>query len=119
MRTKYGDYPEYHTSLDNLTDVATPAGLDGGYKALHKALELIEQNNKFSVKILCEPQMGKRGLYPTLSSKEKHLDVRLMMNFISYCDGEHDLIDIAELLDVAVWELYPIISKLKAQGLIE
>ncbi len=39
--------------------------------------------------VLCEPQLGKRGLYPTLSTKGADTQVRLMMNFISYCDGEH------------------------------
>ena len=49
LRTKYGKYPEYHTSLDNLDNVVTPKGLDGGYWALRRAIELIEKNNIYKV----------------------------------------------------------------------
>ena len=65
LRTKYGVYPEYHTSLDNLEDVVTPQGLNGGYWAIRKAIEAIERNKKYKVSILGEPQMGKRELYST------------------------------------------------------
>jgi HipA-like protein len=40
--------------------------------------------------------MSKRGLYPTLSSRNSAQQVREIMNLISFCDGEHSLLDIAE-----------------------
>jgi aminopeptidase-like protein len=117
-RTKYVEYPEYHTSLDNLDDVVTAEGLNGGYWAIRKALEAIERNKKFKVTVLCEPQLGKRGLYPTLSKKNSAKHVRLMLNFISLCDGKTSLLDIADHLNVPVWELYELVDKLESHDLI-
>ncbi len=118
LRTKYGQYPEYHTSLDNLDSVVTPKGLEGGYWALRKALELVEKNKIYKVNILCEPQMGKRGLYPTLSTKKSGREVKIMMNLLSFCDGEHSLIDIAEKINLPAWDLYELIEKLVSHDLI-
>jgi aminopeptidase-like protein len=118
LRTKYGEYPEYHTSLDNLESVVTPQGLNGGYWAIRRAIEAVERNKKFKVTILCEPQMGKRGLYPTLSTKNSGKEVRLMMNFISLCDGESSLLEIAEKLNVPIWDLYEMVEKLENNNLI-
>ena len=117
-RTKDGAYPEYHTSLDNLDDVVTPEGLSGGYEALRLALELIEKNEVLRANVLCEPQMGKRGLYPTISYKKNREEVRPMMDLLSWCDGEHSLIAIADKLNVPAWELYDLVYKLKAHNLI-
>ena len=118
MRTKYSKYPEYHTSLDNLTDVVTPKGLSGGYWALRRALELLEKNERYIVSVLCEPHMGKRDLYPSLSTKESGIETRVMMNLISYCDGQHTILEIANLIDVPAWELYEIVETLKSHELI-
>ena len=93
MRSKYGQYPEYHTSLDDL-NVITPRGLEGGYNALRQAILLIENNVFLRVTVFGEPQLGKRGLYPTLSTKESGDQVRAMMNLISYCDGKHTLLGV-------------------------
>ena len=119
MRTKYGQYPEYHTSLDDLENVVTPEGLDGGYWALRRAIEAVERNKKYKVTIKCEPQMGKRGLYPTLSTKRSHEEVRLMMDLLSLCDGHGDLLDIAERLSTPIWELYAIVDMLLNNQLLE
>ena len=119
MRTKYGQYPEYHTSLDDLENVVTPKGLDGGYWALRRALEAIEKNKKYRVTVLCEPQMGKRGLYPTLSTKKSGEEVRLMMDLISFCDGTVSLLEIAESLETPIWSLYELIDTLVSHRLLE
>ena len=118
LRTKWSEYPEYHTSLDNLEDVVTPKGLDGGYWAIRKSLELIERNKKFKVTVLGEPQMSKRDLYPTLSIKKINNNKNLMMDFITMCDGNTSVLDIANKLNIPAWDLYDIIDKLKSYNLI-
>ena len=119
LRTKYGEYPEYHTSLDDLENVVTPKGLEGGFTALKKAIEIIENNLNYKIKVLCEPQMGKRGLYPNLSTKKINEDTNLMMNFLSYCDGETSLLEIAEKINYPCWDLYQLIDKLVLNNLLE
>ena len=118
IRTKYGKYPEYHTSLDDLKTVVTPEGLDGGYWAIRNAIEALERNKKYLVSVLGEPQMGKRGLYPTLSTKKSTKEVDLMMNFISLCDGKTSLLQIADRLNVPIWDLYEVCDKLKEHDLL-
>lgn len=117
MRSKYSEYPEYHTSLDDLS-LVTPAGLAGGFTALRKAIEIIEYNCIPQLTVLCEPQLGKRGLYPTLSTKTTGDEVRAMMDMLAYCDGTHSLLGIAEIIGVPMWELLPIHAKLIEHGIL-
>jgi len=118
MRSKYGEYPEYHTSLDNL-DFVTADGLFGGYSVVKKCILALENNEVLKCTVLCEPQLGKRGLYPTLSEKGSGTSVRTMMNLIAYCDGKNTLLDIAEKINAPIWDLYPLVSKLKAENILE
>ena len=118
MRSKYDEYPEYHTSLDNLS-LISPAGLKGGLDALIKAIEAIEFNCYPKVKVLGEPQLGKRGLYPETSTKESTDAVRSMMDLLTYSDGKIDLIDIAEKINCPIWELYEIVENLVNQDLLQ
>ena len=117
MRSKYGTYPEYHTSLDNL-DLVSPKGLAGAYDVLKECLRLIEENRKYKINSLGEPQLVKRGLYPTIGTGLRTVELKKIMNFIAYADGENDLIDISSKIGVPVWELYPIIERLKKVDLL-
>ncbi|NQT45934.1 MAG: DUF4910 domain-containing protein [Candidatus Omnitrophica bacterium] len=116
-RSKYGAYPEYHTSLDNL-DFVSPEGLAGSYDVLKECLCLIEKNHIYKVNCLGEPQLGKRGFHPTVTTKSCGNDAQKMLNFIAYADGENDLIDISNKINVPVWELYPMIEKLRQVDLL-
>jgi aminopeptidase-like protein len=116
-RSKYGTYPEYHTSLDDLTMV-TPKGLAGSYEFMQECIIALEKNEKYIGTCLCEPQLGKRGLYPNLSTKSSANLVRNMMNFMAYADGNYDLLDISNLIYVCIDELYSIVDKLSENGLI-
>ena len=117
MRSKYGEYPEYHTSLDDL-NLVTPAGLKGGYLALKLALEVIEQNIFPKITVLGEPQLGKRGLYPNISKKRLSGETQTLMNLLTYCDGKRTLLEIADLIGQPMWDLVPFVEQLKEYGLL-
>lgn len=117
-RSKYGEYPEYHTSLDNL-DFISPQGLQGAYDVYSAILDAIEYNAFYRIKCLCEPQLGKRGMYPTVSKKDAYDAVKSMVDFIAYADGRRDLIDISNTIHVPVAHLIPVIAQLKEADLLE
>ena len=118
MKSKYGSYPEYHTSLDNLNFI-TPEGLKESYEMMKTAIEILESNKFWKLKTLGEPQLGKRGLYPTLSTKNSGTTVQDLMNVIAYCDGENDLIDISNICGLKFKEVLKIIETLFINELVE
>lgn len=117
-RSKYGEYPEYHTSLDNMS-LISPEGLEGAYNVYMSMLQAIEYNGFYRIKCFCEPQLGKRGLYPNVSQKGSYDAVKSMVNFIAYADGKRDLIDISNVIGVPVSELITVITKLTEADLLE
>jgi aminopeptidase-like protein len=118
MRSKYSEYPEYHTSLDDLS-LISPKGLEGGFTALRLAIEVIENNCKPIATMLGEPHLGKRGLYPTLGTKYISEEVRLMMDLLAYSDGTHTLLDIANIIKAPMWKLLPILNRLNECDLLQ
>jgi len=117
-RSKYHEYPEYHTSLDNLNFV-TQSGLEGSLNAYQKVIECIENNHIVQSTVLCEPQLGKRGLYPKFTTKDSVRDIKDMMNLIAYADGSNSLLDIADLLNVPLWKLKPLLDNLAQEELVK
>jgi len=118
MRSKYGSYPEYHTSLDNL-ELVTPAGLAGSYQLLQQCLTALEVNRMYRVTTLGEPQLGKRGLYPTLSMRESKRQVQTMMDLLAYADGTNDLITIGDRIGAPAWDLDALADTLCKAGVLE
>lgn len=117
-RSKFGEYPEYHTSADNM-GLISPAGFQGSYDVMTQVIDALEYNAFYKIKVLGEPQLGKRGLYPTTSQKGSYDAVETMLNFIAYADGRNDLIDISNKIGAPVKELVGIIHKLVNNGLVQ
>ena len=115
-RSKFGNYPEYHTSLDNL-DFISEFALEGSFEILKQSLLCIENNKYIYANVLCEPQLGKRGLYPTLGIRDNEVYLNRQMDVLSYADGR-SLLEIAETINVPMWELFPIIERLEKHKLI-
>lgn len=116
-RSKYGVYPEYHTSLDNM-DMISPRGLAGSYALMTDILTLLEYNLYYKTACFCEPQLGKRGLQSTVSRKGTYDGVLTLRDLIAYADGETDLIEISDIIGVPAAVLYPMIDQLVTQGLL-
>jgi aminopeptidase-like protein len=88
-------------------------------EALRKAVAAVEANATFRATTPCEPNLGKRGLYPTVSTKDTKRQVRSMMNVLAYADGVHDLLTVADMLEVPVWDLALIAQTLEQHGLLQ
>jgi len=94
-RTKYGEYPEYHSSADNF-DVVTAEGLNGSLNIMSLIVDAFEIGLFPKNSVKCEPQLGKRNLYPTINQKIDHIDISTRMDFLAYADGNHSLFDISK-----------------------
>ena len=116
-RSKYAEYPEYHTSKDNM-GLISPTGLQGAYEVYRDMIEALEYNHRYQIQCFGEPQLGKRGLYPTISQKGNYDAVKSMTDFIAYADGMNDLIDISNIIKVPVERLVTVIEKLQEAKLI-
>ena len=117
-RSKFGEYPEYHTSADDMS-LVSPEGFQGAYDVVTQVVDALENNKTFVMTVPCEPQLGKRGLFPTVSKKGSYDAVMAMMYFMTYADGRNDLIGISEITGVPVKELIDIAHKLHENGLVE
>jgi len=116
-RTKYGCYDEYHTSLDNF-DVVTSTGLEGGFNMISSCIQTAESNRTYIARFPCEPQLGKRGLYPTLGGGKVSASVDVLLNVLSYCDGETDLLTLAEICGLSIFDVADAAKTLEEHGLI-
>ncbi|NBJ83630.1 DUF4910 domain-containing protein [bacterium 1XD42-94] len=117
-RSKFHEYKEYHTSKDDLNFISAD-GLEHSFLVLQNVVSLLEKNRKYRMKILCEPQLGKRGLYPTISQKNTYGDIRKIQDFIAYADGCLDFIDVCETIRQSAVEMLPVLERLIKEGLIE
>ena len=112
------EYPEYHTHKDNF-NVVTEKGLEGSFAVVKKIIDAIELKLYPKTTMFGEPNLGKRGLYPTLSQKGKYDNTRLRMNLIAQSDGMTNIFKIAKLLKEPLDKLCNEYSLLKSKKVLK
>jgi aminopeptidase-like protein len=118
MRSKYYNYPEYHTSLDDLS-LITPHGLGGSFAAHREMLAILEGNEAWRVCTVGEPQLGRRGLYPPPGTHGAPEMVNTMLGLLAYADGSNDLIGLAERVGRPALDCLEILRELERAEVVE
>lgn len=121
-RSQYGQYPEYHTSGDNL-ELVTADQMERSLEAYAAIVNILEGNQRYqNLAPYCEPQLGKRGLYQHISgdssgdSKSRQLAMLWVLNL---SDGENSLLDIAERAKLPFETIQEIALILEEQDLLK
>lgn len=119
MRTMYQKYPEYHTSLDN-KEFLSFDHLEQTINTYFDIVRLLELNEFYESKVkFCEPQLGKRGLYPSsVNPEDDRVALHNLLHLLAHSDGESDLISIAERRPCSALDLEEPIRNCRDQGIL-
>jgi aminopeptidase-like protein len=119
MRGVYAEYPQYHTSLDNkslISFAALQRSIDT-YEEMCRALDCnVTFRNLFPYG---EPQLGRRGLYPTLGAVDESRSANALMWLLNLADGSHDILAMADRSGLPVEQLWQVAMVAEKQGLLE
>ena len=120
MRAPHGQYPEYHSSADNLGFVKAES-LVQSYGRCLEVLELLEGNRAYmNQNPKCEPQLGRRGLYRAVAGQQEKQWTELALFWVlNASDGHHTLLDIAERADLPFRKIQSAADALLEVGLLK
>lgn len=119
QRSRFGAFPEYHTSGDNLAFI-TPADLEGSFRTIAAVIDILERDRiLISTNPFCEPQLGRRGLYHGVGGDKDAADRNMAMLWVmNLADGAHSLLDMAQRSGCRFTALADAAERLEAAGLL-
>jgi aminopeptidase-like protein len=117
-RTPHGEFPQYHTSADNL-DFIDGETLSESLYAYTSIVEALERErilvNRFPYG---EPQLGRRGLYDSVGGIRSDEGRKAMLWILSLSDGRHSIDDIADRSGIDVDAIAEVAGRLLAEGVV-
>jgi aminopeptidase-like protein len=118
-RTPHGKYREYHTSADDL-ELVTPIALRESLSVSLSIIDLLEGNATYAnTNPKGEPQLGRRGLYPSVGGKDLEVEQLALLWVLNLSDTHHTLLDIAERSGLEFPLLRQAADRLLHHGLLE
>ncbi|HYV64673.1 MAG TPA: DUF4910 domain-containing protein, partial [Myxococcales bacterium] len=119
MRGRHGQFPEYHTSADDLSFVS-PKRLAESWQVLASTLELLDGNLRYrNLFPEGEPQLGRRGLYRSLGGTDVPAQVNAMLWVLNLSDGSRSLLDVAERSGLTFTSIRSAADLLLRHGIVE
>jgi aminopeptidase-like protein len=119
-RSKFGAFPEYHTSADNL-DFIEPDSLATSFGTILKVIDIAENDVKpTNLAPTCEPNLGKRKLYGAIGGDKNAYDANLPVFWVlNQANGTRSLLDIAERAQIPFERIYSAAKMLSENGLLK
>jgi aminopeptidase-like protein len=116
-KSKYGEYDEYHTSLDDLNFISAK-GLQESLDLYKKIVDDFENNERYVSTKKCEPFMQKYDLYPAISVVNKSNSARQLLDVLAYCDGSNTKEELQKICKISSEKLNEILNTLREKELI-
>jgi len=119
-RSPWGRFPEYHSSADDLTFIK-PFALADSLRLILDVFDILENDGSYvNLNPMCEPQLGKRGLYDMMGGKQNVKDLRMALLWVlNYSDGGHSLLEIAHRARLPFPAIRAACDKLVEAGLLK
>jgi len=116
-RTLFTKFPEYHTSGDDFS-VVTEDGLQGSFVVMKDLIDAFETCLYPKARCVCEPQLGKRGLFSSIGDQHEGSVVKARLDILAYCNGKNAIFDIAMLAGQDLKDVVREVKLLMDHGLI-
>ena len=117
-RSANGQYPEYHTSADNL-ELLQPACLAESIVALASIIAVLDENRfVLNLSPKGEPRLGKRGLYGSVGGAAPGATEHALLWVLNFADGEHDVLSIAQRSGLDFELIASAVASLETAGLL-
>ena len=125
-RVTYLVYPEYHSSGDSQDLFSLDSIIDSAITLFYCAQLYEKQDMQPRVSVGCEPQLGKRGLYPDLHSnveerkqlEQNFLQLDRLLSVLSFSDGSFSFAELCQVLDCSPLELFLLMELLHYHQLV-
>ena len=118
-RTPNGEYPEYHTSADDLS-ILDAGALQGSLAAVLRIIQVLEQNRSYrNLAPFGEPQLGRRGLYGGLRGANRLPEEELALLWVlNQSAGDRSLLEIADRAELPFMTIRAAADALVGAGLL-
>ena len=117
-RSMEGEFPEYHSSADDL-DLIRPELLELSLSAALEIVDVLENDRTYrNLSPKGEPQLGKRGLYRALGGPDPGVEQLAMLWVLNQSDGTRSLLDIAERSGLSFADVRRAADALATAGLL-